>query len=130
MTIDKVIEMVDGRKPNVFTDEMKAQWLMELDGAIFTEVLRGRTAPALPGEEEELREPPRAYPEDAQVPLLVTAPYDNLYGLYVEAMIDRYNQETMLYNSSAILFDQAMDAFRKQYHRTHEPPAPDRVLVP
>lgn len=63
----------------------------------------------------------KSYPEDGEKPLLVKPPYDNLYDLYLLAQIDFHNQETESYNNSALAFNQAMDEFKKEYHRTHLP---------
>lgn len=61
------------------------------------------------------------FPEDGDKPLLVESPYDNLYDLYLMAQIDFYNREAENYNNSALAFNQAMDEYKKAYHRTHMP---------
>lgn len=69
----------------------------------------------------ELPEYPEAYPEDGDKPLLVEAPYDGLYDLYLFSKVDFCNRETENYNNSALAFNTALDDWRKQYHRTHLP---------
>jgi len=63
----------------------------------------------------------RQYPEDGDKPLLVEAPYDNLYDLYVMAQVDFYNREADNYNNSALAFNTALDEYKKDYHRSHAP---------
>lgn len=69
----------------------------------------------------ELPEYPKVYPEDGDKPLLVEAPYDGLYDLYLFSKVDFYNREADNYNNSALAFNTALDDWRKQYHRTHLP---------
>ena len=37
------------------------------------------------------------------------------------AQIDFHNREAENYNNSALAFNQAMDEYKKAYHRTHMP---------
>ena len=111
-TINEVIERVDKIKLNSYEDSSKAAWLMELDGKLHAE-----------GFGEEGRTPPREYPEDGDELLLVDAPYDNLYDLYLYAMIDFNNREIQNYNNSMELYGTALDEYRKHFHRTRLPPS-------
>ena len=111
-TINEVIERVDRVKLNGYEDAAKAGWLIELDGKLYAETMHGTGT-----------EPPRRYPEDGDVPLLVESPYDNLYDLYLYAMIDFNNREIANYNNSMTMFNTALDEIKKQYHRTHLPPS-------
>lgn len=69
----------------------------------------------------EMPEYPEAFPEDGDMPLLVPAPYDRLYDLYLMAQIDFYNREYDNYNNSTIAFNAALDEWRQAYHRRHMP---------
>lgn len=106
-TINKVIARVDAVKPNGYGDEEKAAWVMELDGKVAVEVM-GLPANQLGQEEWD-------------VELLAVAPYDNIYMLYVLAMMDFYNEEYGNYSNSMVLFNTAMEEYRKWYRRTHLP---------
>ena len=64
---------------------------------------------------------PKAFPEDGDKPLLVEAPYDGLYDLYLMSKVDFYNREADNYNNSALAYNAALDEWRKQYHRRHLP---------
>ena len=49
--------------------------------------------------------------------LLIAFPFDNLYELYVESMIDYYNREYGNYNNSAMLFEARYTEYKKDYIR-------------
>lgn len=117
MTIEKVIERVDAWRPNVAPEGLKAAWLIDLDGRLLAEFFQGRPVPGEDGE----RLPPTEWPRDRHVELLLVTPYENVYELYMLAMLDFYNREPMEYQNSAALFNEALDGFRKHYHRTHTP---------
>lgn len=112
--IGEVIERVERMKASAFEDESKAAWLMELDGKLFD--FFSLYEPDLEGARAQ---PPRAFPEDADLPLLVAAPYDNLYELYLCAMIDFHNREYGSYNNTVAVYTAALDEFKQQHHRTH-----------
>lgn len=150
-TINEVLERVNRARPDALDDKTKAGWLIELDGKLYREVIlrhrltsgRGLRGPA--GECPEcggtdiqydrvmdvsrcgtcgwsgLPEPVRQFPEDGDNPLLVEAPYDNLYDLYVMAQVDFYNREAENYNNSALAFNTALDEYKKDYHQSHMP---------
>lgn len=122
-TINEVIAKVDERKPNAVPQAQKAEWLLSLDGRIYTEVLCGDKAPADPGEKETYRQPPRKWPEDGDMPLLVTSPYDDLYVQYVQSMVDFWAKDTGSYYNSAAMFEQSFAEWRAYYRRTHRPAA-------
>ena len=107
-TMNSVIEYVDGVKPNVYDEEAKYKWMATLDGKISLEVMQ--------------MEEPVTYslPRDADTELLVPAPYDDVYALYVQAMIDFYNQEYDHYNNAVLVFTERLDAFKAWWIRTHE----------
>lgn len=130
-SINEVIERVNRARPDAIDDETKAAWLLELDGQLYREtILRhqltsGRGAkgpvavcPTCGGTEitydrvmdsnlcpacgwTDLPDFPKAFPEDGDKPLLVEAPYDGLYDLYLMSKVDFYNREADNYNNSA-----------------------------
>jgi hypothetical protein len=61
------------------------------------------------------------FPGDGDIPLLVEAPYDRLYDLYLMAQVDFYNREYDNYNNSVTAFNAALDDWRQKYHRDHLP---------
>ena len=79
-TMNTVIEYVDRVKPNAYSNDDKYRWMNTLEGLVSREVHHDDA-------------PEYNLPEDADTPLLVPAPYDEIYHLYVSAMIDFYNRE-------------------------------------
>lgn len=102
-TMNEVILYIDGVKPNVYTDDDKYRWMSRLEGMIRTEIHK---------DEEPKHD---ALPGDADAELLVPHPYDDVYALYVAAMIDFYNKEYNNYNNSAHMFSQQLEAYKKWY---------------
>lgn len=106
-TVNKVLAMADELWPNTYSEEAKAAWLTELDGKIAVEVLG--------------IEPPVYGAEKWDDDLLVSAPYDNIYVLYVTAMVHFADRENESYNDARALFEGAMSEYRKWHNRTHMP---------
>ena len=63
----------------------------------------------------------KEWPEDGDKDLLVPAPYDRLYDLYVMAQVDFLNRESDNYNNSVLAYNTALDEWQKNYHRRHMP---------
>lgn len=105
-SMNKVIEYVDRVKPNVFTDEDKCIWLNTLEGMVAREVM---------GEDK----PPIAIPDDADKELAVPHPYDDIYFLYVSAMIDFHNREYDSYNNTTLMFKERYEQYKAWYIQRH-----------
>ena len=90
-TAGQVLAQVDGLLPNAYTREEKMWWLLQAECTLLREVLQ----PAL---REELSVPEAL--EDGTA-LAVKAPYDRLYGLYVQAQI-HYADGDMVRCSNAL----------------------------
>lgn len=105
-TMNTVIERVDGLKPNAYTDEDKYRWINQLEGIISVQVMDA-TAPEY------------SLPDDADIPLLVGHPFDDIYELYVSAMVDYHNREYNNYNNAALMFQERLDQFKAWYIRKH-----------
>ena len=115
MTIKEALELCDRRRPNLYGDADKRQWLSDLDGRIYTE---------MSGAYEE--EPFSDYsgydentPEDTK--LLVPFPYDELYVHYLTAQVDYWNAEYARYANDMTMFASGYTAFTDWYNRTHMP---------
>ena len=114
MTIAEAISKVDALKPNTYSMDDKIGWLSSLDARVMTQVI----------DAHENHDPIDFYGyEDLgeQAELLVDAPYDEMYLRWLEAMIDYHNGEQDRYNNSIILFNNAYEAYKKHYTRTHMP---------
>lgn len=106
-TMNTVIERIDGLKPNAYTDEDKYRWINALEGTVSLQVM-------------ELDEPVvHELPRDADKDLLVAHPFDDIYELYVSAMIDYHNREYNNYNNAALMFQERFDQFKAWYIRKH-----------
>jgi hypothetical protein len=99
MTMNEVIEYVDRVKPNAYSNDDKYRWINTLEGLVSREVLCKDT-------------PEYSLPEDADIPLLVESPYDDIYHLYVSAMIDFYNREYNDYNNTILMFQERLDQYK------------------
>lgn len=108
MTPNKVIEIVDGIRTNTYSEEQKLSWISDLDGMVKRLVMQ----------EDDVKQ--YSYPEDMDRELLIEAPFDSLYTMYVEAMIDYYNREYANYNNSAVMFDGRFTEYKKLYIREHQ----------
>ncbi len=107
MTPNKVIEIVDSLHPNAYNEETKLRWISDLDGIIKRLVFQDTDAE------------PYTFPDDLERELLVSHPFDNIYELYVEAMIYRSNEEYGNYNNSANMFESRFAEYKKAYIREH-----------
>jgi hypothetical protein len=105
MTPNKAIEIVDRLKSNIYSEEDKLRWINELDGMVQRLVFQ----------EKEILQ--YAYPEDMDTELLIPAPFEDLYSLYLESKIDYYNREYGSYNNSATVFEARYSDYKKAYIR-------------
>lgn len=114
MTINEAIERLDALKPNTYKTEEKIRWLSELDQRIKNLIIDTHEggAAAFSGYDEQT---------DMETKLLVGAPHENIYILWMSMQIDFYNGETKRYNNDVIAFNDAFQIFSNEYHRTHLP---------
>ena len=115
MTLIEAINGIDAVKPNTYDQSEKIRWLSQLDGRIKTEIIdthEGGDAVSFNG-----------YTEDTPLDrvLLVAAPYDEIYLLWLEAKIDYANKEYGKYNNSSSMYNNAYNDYWKYYNRTHLP---------
>lgn len=106
MTMNEVIEYVDKVRPNAYSREDKCRWLNTLDGIVAREVHQTE---------------PRDYDllNGADETLLVPHPYDDVYALYVFAMIDFHNREYDEYNNAVLLFKERLEQYKAWYIRNN-----------
>ena len=115
MTIIEAINGVDSLKPNTFEQIDKIKWLSELDGKIKKEIIdthEGADAVVFEVYNENT-------PLDKE--LLVVAPYDEIYILWLEAKIDYANKEYGKYNNSSHMYNTAYNNYFNYYNRTYMP---------
>ena len=107
-TMNTVIEYVDGVKPNVYTDEDKYRWINQLEGMLSAEVFH------------DARPLCCEIPADADKPLRVGHPWEDIYSLYVMAMIDFHNREYGNYNNAMLMFRERLEQLKTWHIRTRE----------
>lgn len=107
MKMGEVYDYVQNVKPNVYDDDTTYAWLNTVDGIIAREVM---------GEDKESYDI-SVNPED--IVLLVPHPYDDIYSLYVSAMIDFHNREYEEYNNTVLLFKERLEQYKAWYIRNH-----------
>lgn len=105
MNIKKCIAMADELRPNTIPDETKAGYLYKLEAEI-AEMM---------GEEV----PENTWPEDRE--MLMPAPHDDIYHLYLCAMIDSANQETNLYANDMQMANAAIKDAKAWWRRRNDP---------
>lgn len=105
MTISEAIKRADTLRPNVLPEEQKAAWIYELEGKL--------------AELFEARVPTNQWPEDAE--LSMPPPCDNVYELYLCAMICFASQETAQYANDMAVFNAAMSEARAWWRRHNRP---------
>lgn len=115
MKIIEAINMIDGIKPNTFTQAEKLAWLSTLDEMIKKEIIdthEGAEVVDFAGYDENT---------DIESALLVHAPYDEIYLFWMESKIDYWNGEKGRYNNSITMFNNAYAAYQEFYNRMHKP---------
>ena len=134
MTPNKVIEMVDKLRPNPYDEETKLSWINDLDGNVrrlvfqwdekYIETIKTQYEEGKITEEEYKaiidKTKPYVYPNDMDKELLITDPFESVYALYLETMIDYHNREYGNYNNSASMFETRFADYKKAYIREHQ----------
>lgn len=115
MTIRKAIARFDTLYPNEIPYDRKIEWLSELDGRVYEEIIALHENPfptaftgyilATPGETQ----------------LLVPFPYDKLYTEYMHAVLELVRGNASQYNNCIQLAASTFDAYADEYNRTHTP---------
>lgn len=115
MKIIEAINRIDSLKHNTYTQSDKIAWLSELDWMAKREIIDTHEG----GESIEFS----GYDDttDTNTELLMPAPFDKAYLLWLEAQIDYYNGEYDKYNNSMDMFHTAYQGYRNYYNRTHMP---------
>lgn len=92
---------------------MKVQWIRELEADL---------AELMAIEEMYPNEYPTVDPD-----LLMPEGFDSIYYLYLMAMIDDANEETVLYQNDFAVFNAAYKEARQRWMRTHHPKKPVKI---
>lgn len=106
MTVRKAIKRADALRMNTLSDEQKAAWIYDLDGQLaemFEQSPQENTWPEIDKE------------------LLMPAPHEEIYQLYLICKIDYYNQEMSLYANDLAFYNAALAEAKAWYRRQHRP---------
>lgn len=114
MTVLDAIQRIDILKPNGYSQEQKVEWLSTLDGIVALEIIN-----AYKGGELFVFEPYDN--QNLTRELLIPAPYDKVYGYWLEAQIDYTSGETRRYQNSMTMYNEAYKDYARYYNRTHMP---------
>ena len=114
MKIIEAINRIDSLKHNTYSQLDKILWLSELDWDVKLNIIDTHEGQDITfsGYDDQT---------DLQTELLIPAPYDKVYLLWLEAQIDYYNGEYDRYNNAMEMFSAAFEGFANYYNRTHMP---------
>ena len=113
MTIAGLIDMVDNLKPNQIEHGIKEEWLKNIEGQLWDEIIL--THEDVPETVFDVKT------ATGGTELTAQPPYSDLYRFYLEAQIDLANGEMTRYNNSMMLFNGSWMAYRNYYNRRHMP---------
>ncbi len=121
MTIKKAIARFDTLYPNELAYETKLNWISELDGIVYEEII-SRHEGGLPTPFTGY-----IYETPGTVQLLIPFPYDKLYLEHMGAMLELVRGNAERYNNTSALAASTLDAFAAEYTRTHTPLQTDAI---
>ena len=101
MTLLKAIARADSVRPNALDQELKADWVMELEAEV--------------AECMDVEFPENTFPKDMD--LLMPFPYDNIYYLYLCAKIDLTMEDTQSYVNDQVVADNAIKVAKSWWRR-------------
>lgn len=103
MTVRNAIQRIMEMQPSQYDDATMLEWLSQLDGQIWDDVLRHYDGYA---------SAPAAYTEeDLDKELLVGHPHEAVYQTWLSAMIDYHNGEWERYNNTMMMHNAQLQAF-------------------
>ena len=111
MKIKDVIAYVDAIKPNAFPDEVKVQWINEVEGFIQTDVMLLDILDVI-----QYRSP-----DDHDTELLVKPPHAKIYYAYLTAMVDFANGEYNKYSNTMMMYNEFISEYMIWYADHYRP---------
>ena len=112
MKICEAIHRADSLIPNSYDWVRKIEWLSEVEGLIHRRIICHYSNMPMPSYNEDT---------EADTVLVVPAPHDGLYVLWLEAKIAYYNGESERYENAKIMFETAMKVFGEDCIRSCRP---------
>lgn len=128
MTVQQAIERANKMKAgNAVPDEMKIEWLNELEATIYDELilthlhkLNGRWWRMEQGKWAFQKAPVYVPGEDDDTELIAERPYDEIYVYWLMAKIDLFSQELNKYDNDFALFDNQYQRYKRFYNKYHK----------
>ena len=111
MKLREVISYVDSIKPNAFTDEVKVQWINEVEGYVQTDVMLLDILEVIK----------YSYPDDMDTELLVANPHSKIYYTYMVAMVDFANGEYNKYANTLQMYNEFLNEYMIWYADHYRP---------
>ena len=103
MTLGYCMELVDSIAPNGYDESIKKRWLSELDGRVRVEL----HDEAIDGVSDF------GASTSTNTQLAAPFPFDQMYWMYLIAMLDLANGDTARYLNSATMFNSAYENYAK-----------------
>lgn len=119
MTINQVIQAVDGMKPHSFSEDVLTMWINELEGMVQTDIF-------LIAHQDIVT---YTYDENKDSELLVKAPHSKIYVYYLCAMIDFANNDYDKYTNTMDLFNKFYADYMRWYALTVNPASGRATVV-
>lgn len=129
MKLAEIIGKVDTLKKNQIEDDLKRQWISELDLLVFHEIILTHELPEiLKGNETVQRfienggkESPYDENTDGETELLIPEPYSDVYFWWLASKIDLMELNSKQYKADLELYNNAYLTYQDYYNRTHMP---------
>lgn len=115
MTVGEVLHKVDTLKPNRFDRPTKMEWLGQIEGQIFEEIVLTHEHPHCMKRNIINKD------TDPDTVLIAPFPYDEVYTLWLQCQIDLGNMEITKYNNDRTLFNNALMTLRDYWNRKYMP---------
>ncbi|MEE0896309.1 MAG: hypothetical protein U0L88_01595 [Acutalibacteraceae bacterium] len=109
-TLQEIIAIADELNPNSYSNNIKAQWVNEVEAYIQTEIYN-----VVPLDVVSYTD----YGKSKDMKLSLDAVNDKIYLTYLQAMIDFSNKEYQAFNNDIALYNTYIDTYAKWYVRTH-----------
>lgn len=112
MKLKEAIRKADQLRPNTIEEEIKAQWVAEIEGRV--------------AETAREPQPTDGWAEEDPV-LIMPYPYDDIYVLFLMAKIDFANEEMDLYGDDSVIANERVDNALAWWVRNHPPRDAKRI---
>lgn len=116
MTINSIIAQFDSLMPNVFSEDLKRQWLSEVDYFI----LNMRDYYVLSDEEQLISDEWEPYIDAVgTTELLLGIPYTDIYIHYMSSKVDYNQMDIQKHNNSLAMYQKVYNEYSNKFNRSH-----------